>query len=52
MSFFLERKGRALSDKSQNGEGSTKHRENTASASLFPDDVLVTVSIHLNGLIN
>ena len=52
MGLFLESKGRDLSDKSQNGEDSTKHRENTDSASSFPDDVLVTVSIHPNGLIN
>ena len=39
MGLFLESKGRDLSDKSQNGEDSTKHRENTDSASSFVQKV-------------
>ena len=52
MSFFFKSKERDLSDKSRNGEDSRNHRKNTDSASSFPDDVLVNVSIHLNVVIN
>ena len=38
MSFFLGSKKRDLSDQSQNGEDTKKHRENSDSASSLPDD--------------
>ena len=39
MSFFFGSKKRDLINKSQNGEDSKKHRENSDSASSLPDDV-------------